>query len=324
MDSSEEKDLIKKMFTSHLKPDERKELNEHDFVDKALHKEWDATSDVNLLIDDRSEKRMFERIMRRIEGRYASHSRLFYWSWAASIAVLLVCGTYFTTILTRKPTLDTWFIFNSGRQSVDSLMLSDGTSVMLNSDSRLTYPKTFGNKREVLLSGQAFFKVHHDAQHPFTVKTRDMNVTALGTQFEVFSYEHDKTIETTLLQGKVRVDTRNPNHPGVMDEHILYPNEKLTYNRNGMVIIEKVNADNYLAWRNGGRLSFRDTPLADILPRLEKWYEQKITCSPDIASHYRFTFTIHNESLDMILNMISASTSLKYKLIRNNCYVITK
>lgn len=71
----------------------------------------------------------------------------------------------------------------------------------------------------------------------------------------------------------------------------------------------------------GGK-EFKNETLEMILERLEKWYGQKIECVPHIARHYRFTFTMHSESLDLILNYISHSAPLNYRLISNDHYII--
>ena len=193
---------------------------------------------------------------------------------------------------------------------------------MLNAGSRLTYPKEFsGNKREVTLSGQAFFSVHPDKAHPFVVKTKNMDVTALGTAFEVFSFDGDESVETVLLNGKVKVEPKDHKEQ-IKGEYILQPNEKLTCQVNGDIRIDRVDANSYSAWRIGGRLSFKNETLAMILPRLEKWYGQKIDCPQKTADHYRFTFTLRNEPLDLILNIMSHSAPLNYKLISNDYYVL--
>lgn len=193
---------------------------------------------------------------------------------------------------------------------------------MLNAGSRLTYPKEFsGEKREVQLSGQAFFEVTPDKTHPFVVKTQKMDVTVLGTSFEVFSYDGDEEGETVLLTGKVKVEVLESNQQKG-GSYVLKPNEKLTYSKTDGISLTTIDADAYSSWRQGKRMSFKNETLEMILERLEKWYGQKIECAPHIARHYRFTFTMHSESLDLILNYISHSAPLNYRLISNDHYII--
>ena len=85
--------------------------------------------------------------------------------------------------------------------------LSDGTTVTLNAGSRLKYDNRFGiNDRVVQLEGEGYFKVAKDSKRPFTVKTSHLNVRALGTAFNVKAYSDDKTIETTLVEGSVKIE----------------------------------------------------------------------------------------------------------------------
>ena len=102
----------------------------------------------------------------------------------------------------------------------------------------------------------------------------------------------------------------------------MKPNEKLTYSKTDGISLTTIDADAYSSWRQGKRMSFKNETLEMILERLEKWYGQKIECAPHIARHYRFTFTMHSESLDLILNYISHSAQLNYRLISNDHYII--
>lgn len=212
------------------------------------------------------------------------------------------------------------YVVNTGYQSMDSVKLADGTKVMLGAGSKLTYPQKFsGSNREVKLSGQAFFNVSPDKSHPFIVKTKKMDVTVMGTSFEIFSYDNDKEVEAVLLTGKVKVAiSDNKKLEGKI--YTLAPNEKLTYSEEKGVNLTNIDADAYSGWRKGKRMSFKNETLQMILNRLEKWYGQRIECDPQLAEYYRFTFTVHSEPLALILNYISHSAPLTYKMVGNNHY----
>lgn len=319
----EYKRLIKKLLTATLTPQERSRLNELKLVERAIKAQWENTSPQ--YTDAAKEQRILNRVLREIkkEKKSSFAKAVNRYSWVASLTLLLICGALSVVMLTRPSTPSLMYVVNSGRQSMDSVRLPDGTFVMLNAGSRLTYPEAFtGENREVALSGQAFFQVSKDATRPFIVKTKDMDVTALGTSFEVFSFDKDKSVETILLTGRVKIETKNETDEKVTGEYLLSPNEKFTYDDNGTVSIEAVDANAYSAWRIGGRLSFKNEKLSMILPRLEKWYGQKIECSEKIANHYRFTFTVRTEPLDLILNIMSHSAPLSYNLKSNEEYVL--
>lgn len=316
--SVERNHIIRKLFEGSLTPDERKELNRSGFIDDTLRQQWEEVS--NECIDPVREERILSRIMQRIEKKESrlGHS-LYRYGMAAMIALCMVLSAL---LLMKNPHSEVVYVMNTGYRSMDSVRLADGTKVMLGAGSRLIYPKEFtGSERKVELSGQAFFDVVPDEAHPFVVETSTMDVTVLGTSFEVFSYDGDKEAETILLTGKVKVKIPDKKAPEGRI-YVLKPDEKLTYNNEKGVSLTKIDADAYSGWRQGKRISFKNETLKMILDRLEKWYGQKIECDLGTAQHYRFTFTVHSEPLDLILNYISHSAPLTYRMVGDNHYLI--
>lgn len=317
----EQKNKIKKLFDGTLKLEERMELNSNKLVDKALRQQWEEMEAESA--DSLKEERILNGILRKVHGkRTIPLMNSFYrYGMAAMIAVCMVLSVLLFQENSRQEVI---YVMNTGYQSMDSVRLADGTKVMLSVGSKLTYPKEFsGLTREVELSGQAFFDVAPDKEHRFVVKTQKMDVTALGTSFEVFSYDNDNQVETILLEGKVKVEmTDDDSKTG--KAYVLNPNEKLTYNKKEGVSLTTLDADAYSSWRLGKRMSFKNETLEMILNRLEKWYGEKIECDPLIARYYRFTFAVHSESLELILNYISHSAPLDYRLVGNEHYVIEK
>lgn len=315
-----QENMVKKLFEGTIKPEEYAELNSYEYVNDALRKQWEKTPEAPR--DTIREEKILNGIMRTVRRK----KTLLYFKQSFSqygiVAMIAIC-MILSILLFTKNTNETIYVVKTGYRSIDSIRLADGTKVMLNAGSRLTYPKEFsGEKREVQLSGQAFFHVTPDRQHPFVVKTQKMNITVLGTSFEVFSYDGDENAETVLLTGKVKVEM--PQREKLKGTYILNPNEKLAYNKSDGIRLTTIDADAYSSWRNGKRISFKNETLEMILGRLEKWYGQKIQCDAQVAKHYRFTFTIHSESLEMILNYISHSAPLNYRLIGNDQYIIEK
>lgn len=313
--------IINKLIKGKLTPEERETLNNSDLVNKALYTQWEKVENNN--IDPSREERILAAIIRRINKKHDNRliQRLSIYNGVAMIALCLIISTL---IFTQHRDKQIVYVVNTGYQSMDSVKLADGTTIILNAGSRLTYPAEFsGETREVTLSGQAFFRVQPNKKSPFIVKTANMNLTVLGTSFEVFSFDNDKSAEAILLTGSVQIDI--PTQTGEPQKsYILHPNEKLHCQESGEIYLTKVDAASYSSWHNGKRMSFKNETLEMILPRLEKWYGQKIECAPQTARHYRFTFTLHNEPLDLILNFISHSANLNYKQLSNDHYIIEK
>lgn len=157
--------------------------------------------------------------------------------------------------------------------------LPDGSKVWLNAASTLQFPSTFasGGKREVQLSGEAYFEIKKDKAHPFVVSSATQQVEVLGTHFDVSSYADDATVKTTLLEGSVRVSllsTILPRGLAKSKDIILKPNQQAT-NNSGLVTVKEVQAEKEIAWQKG-RFTFNDEPLGNIMLKLARWYDLKV------------------------------------------------
>lgn len=146
-----------------------------------------------------------------------------------------------------------------------TLTLSDGTRVHLNAMSSLRYPVTFvADKREVELSGEAFFEVSR-AGTPFVVHTASMQVEVLGTTFNLSAYPDEHT-QTTLVEGSVRL------HAQGGAECLLHPSQQATWSPDSRQWqVQTVDTDFYTSWVKG-KILFKDRPLGEIMKILSRWY----------------------------------------------------
>ncbi len=317
-------DILRGLLNGNLSEDDSSALFNSRSFKVRQRKEWDDS--VNLHYSDETDG---YRLLKTVQSVLWGKSRIIPFSLkaymvAASILSLVLLGStiWFYKKSNYAEPFQT-YVMLSGKKDIESIRLSDGTKVSLGPGSRLEYPKEFtGKKRLVFLYGQAFFNVAKNAEKPFTVKTSQFEVTALGTEFEVFSYGKKETAETILLKGKVKVDFYKTSQYE-MSSCILIPNRKLSLNAQGRYLVEDINADNYTIWRNGKGLKFINEKLSVIIPRLEKWYGTNIRCNKDIAEKYRFSFSIDNESFGEVMNIIDKISPLKVKE-NNNIYIIEK
>lgn len=157
--------------------------------------------------------------------------------------------------------------------------LPDETVVWINANSTLEYSQSDKNKRHAILKGEAFFKVKEDKKRPFIVGVDGMEIEVLGTSFNVKARENSHVIETSLVEGRVKIGSKE-----LMQDYYLEPNEKAIFNKklHSMKITQTDN-DLETAWMYN-KLKFSSERLADVLIRLEDWYGVKINnhC-PDIA-----------------------------------------
>lgn len=180
------------------------------------------------------------------------------------------------------------------------LVLQDGTEVWLNAKSKLIYPARFtGDIRKVSIEGEAFFKVAKDPAHPFIVSTHDVDMRVLGTQFNVCSYPATGYVQTSLLEGSVRVFFRDKENEGI----VLLPDQQVTVS-NGEMKVEPIRLKDHFLWRDG-IYAFENEPLVDILKKLELYYDVKIVVED--TSLFKGTYTgkfRQRDSLDDIFRIL--------------------
>ncbi len=201
-----------------------------------------------------------------------------------------------------------------------TLILSDGTKVYLNAESKLTFPESFtGNKREVMLEGEAYFEVTKSKTSPFIVKTNDLTIKVYGTIFNVSAYESDFKTQTTLVEGIVGVSIDNQN------EIKLEPGEQANYDRKtGEVNTCEVNTYLFTAWKDG-LFVFENEPLEKILTRISRWYDVDIEFVVDKLKNETFTGDLKKyEDITKILDMISMASTIEFKVEKNKIIVNQK
>lgn len=180
------------------------------------------------------------------------------------------------------------------------LTLPDGTKVWLNASSSIRYPIAFtGKERRVAITGEVYMEVVKDAVRPFIVATRHSDITVLGTHFNIMAYEDEPAVNTTLLEGSVKISI-----PGKQTATIIKPGEQASVGNEGDDIkVKKVNAANVAAWINGF-LSLKDCSVQEFMNQLSRWYDVDIEYAGK-APQQRFGGLINrNTSLSDILSVL--------------------
>ncbi len=325
--------------------DNWKESSEDNFL---LFEEYKKTNQIwnnyslTLKVDT---KKGLEELNKKIEPQKKTNKFFVKYAKVAAILLpLIIAGSlYFyldrdipqNTELTRK------VIASYGTRN--QIFLPDGTEVWLNAGSSLEYPLVFkGNKREVKLTGEAFFEVVKNPEKPFYVKAENMYVKALGTSFNVRSYPEEDIIEATLLSGNVHIVTREGSVEKTLakmkpDQHVILEKEKniLTLIDEKEEITEstktnnkektktetplqaKVSNNKHTSWVSG-KLIFRNDSMEEIARRLGKWYNVEIILSDKEVKDYRYTATFTNETLEQVLELLTLSAPLDYEIIERN------
>ncbi len=189
------------------------------------------------------------------------------------------------------------------------LVLSDGTRIFVNSMSRLIFPVSFpGNKREVMLEGEAYFEVAKNKSKPFIVTVNGIKVEALGTSFNIKAYPDEKQSYTTLVEGKVKLKSANQSS----NVRFLEPDQQAAYDPSTKgIVIKKVDAGQIVQWI-AGKYSFSSQTLDEIMKTLSRWYDFNYRYDNESLKKIRFEGGLNKyESINPILDIINKTGKVK-------------
>lgn len=222
--------------------------------------------------------------------------------------------------------------------SKSSMKLPDGSTVWLNAGSKISYAGNFGeSSRDVWLSGEAYFDVVHDADHPFIVHADNFDVKVLGTVFNIKSYEGDIESEATLIQGKIELVLKNDDSRKIL----LKPNEKFIFKATEeskikapdslesekpvflVTGLQKPFKDSLTVetqWVQNC-LAFRDTKLKDVALMISRWYGISVEISDEKLSEKSFSGIFKDESPDQVMQALKIAGGFHYSINKNKILI---
>lgn len=199
------------------------------------------------------------------------------------------------------------------------VLLPDSTSVTLNAGTVLICPAEFiGGKRGVYLNGEATFDVTRNEKKPFVVSTSVMDITVLGTKFNVSSYSDDENVTATLCRGSISALTKNAEEPVV-----LTPGQRFVVERSsGNSFVENVNADEDVAWETG-QLCFRSKSIHEIVKIIERRYAVRIYVTTGKYDNDLITAKfIQGATLDdLMFALCKLIPGMSYRKVNANIYI---
>lgn len=260
---------------------------------------------------------VFESINNKIENNYNKQRIIKYLYRAAAILIIpLLISSFTFGYLFGGKTQEIvesiqYMEVASSPGLITRVELPDQSLVCLNAGSTLRYPVSFtGNKREVELSGEAYFEVQSDKENPFYVTTQEgVKIMAYGTAFNVSTYNDDEEIQAVLVEGKVDVQSDNKN---IMK---LRPGEQIIFNKKTKAYtVENVNIYEHTAWKDG-KMVFRDTHLDDVFKALGRKYNVEIHfLNKDKEKNYNCWATFTDETIYQILSYLKQAAPIRWKL----------
>lgn len=196
------------------------------------------------------------------------------------------------------------------------ILLEDGSVVVLNSNSSITYSEEFEKARNISLSGEAYFKVFHDKSRPFIVQTHDVKVKVLGTSFDINSYEHRHT-KVSVVTGKVEVSS-----PTGKKVHII-KNQQADFVNNSDFRISAEDSRERIAWMSN-IIMLKNTTLSETAKIIENWYNVDIEFEDKELQELTISGKFKDEKLENVLESIAFLKQLKIDYITKKHILIRR
>ena len=190
------------------------------------------------------------------------------------------------------------------------LTLSDGTRIRLDAGSVLEYPVVFnGEERAVRLSGEGYFEVASRADQPFVVRADDAQIRVVGTRFNVRAWQREERVTVAVAEGRVSFGSEGDGSQDVEIEK----GEMSVRQKNGLPTRPRhVEIEKHLGWLQREAF-FDNVPLNEVLHQLERWYDVRFVLEDNAIAAEQLTLHIDAESLEGVLELISALTDLEYQ-----------
>lgn len=282
---------------------------------RAMRQLWDLNNLVDASQPQEQVEEAYAKVRTRISGAEVNRPNPFIRVLLRYAAVAVVCfglSWYFWQSRPKSPSVVWQDIEVPVGQRV-KLTLADGSLVWLNSKSKFSFPAGFnGDNRMVKLNGEAYFEVAHNPKQPFNVETAHATVTVKGTKFNLYAYENEENVETTLLEGKITF-SENEDEKRSRD---LEPHQQLVYNSltGDVKVSDSVNDQDVISWVSGVYF-FNDVTIRDIIARLTHYYDVDVEVKDSSILDYTCIGKFRlDESLEDVLQVISVTKPFRYKI----------
>ena len=194
-----------------------------------------------------------------------------------------------------------------------SVVLADGSQIVINSGSRLIYPDRFaGKERRVFLSGEAYADIAKNPKRSFVLSADDVDILVHGTSFRVSSYVNDSEVEVALLSGAIDMQTKNLQQNCKIQ---MTPGDMVKVDkRSGRVTSMRFPGGTFANGIDDGHLTFINSRLSDIARQLERTFDVKIVIdSQQLADERYYSVFINHETLDEILSILEQNGDMKHR-----------
>jgi transmembrane sensor len=207
-----------------------------------------------------------------------------------------------------------YLVASTAKGQTYQLVLADGTKVWLNADAKLTFPSKFEhNRRAVTLSGEGYFEVSKDTKRPFIVESLGQKVEVLGTHFNINAYPDESLVNTTLLEGVVRVSLL-----GKKQSVRLVPGEQ-AHSSQYQLNKNAVSTAEVVAWKDG-YFRFNDEPIESVMRKLSRWYNIEVTYEGKPTQERLNGRISRNKNISQVLNALEDTKAVHFKIVQGDAF----
>ena len=304
-------ELFEKYFCDEASSQEKEELQLYLSTNKGIDSFFeDELSSAHPEMDERVRKRIYNNIRKDISCKSSKpvfrqkKKRILQWAAMLILPIITALSVYYFTQNIRSNFHPVTITAQKGEKA--EAVLPDGTKVWINSESSIRYDNSFNQKKRVVyLEGEAYFEVATNKKSPFVVQTQSIAVQAIGTSFNIRSYDEDSFIYAVLLEGQVKVTTEE-------QKQILNVNQRAIFDKSTKKLtVDYVEAANYVEWKKGN-IHFNNQTFSQIAQTLSRIYNVEIEFASEELSLIRFSGTLGSSGIKNALDILSLTSPMYY------------
>lgn len=304
-------ELFEKYLCDEASPQEKEELQSYLSSNKRIDSFFeDGLSSAYPEMDEQVRKRMFKNIRENIICKkpkltiQENKRKILQWAAILILPIITALSVYYFTQNSSANFHPVTITAQKGEKA--EAVLPDGTRVWINSESAITYDTNFNRKkRSVYLEGEAYFEVAKDKKRSFIVQTQSMDVQALGTSFNIRSYNTDSHVYAILIDGIVKISAS-------AQELILNVNQRAIFDKaTKKLTVDLVDAANFIEWKKGN-IYFSNQTFNEIAQTLSRIYNVEIQFASDQLRLMRFSGTLGSNGIKNALDILSLTSPMYY------------
>ena len=318
-------ELITKQLRGEVSEDDKKAFDawrkakiSHSTLFNEVKATWDSTGIINknISIDKAKAWQSIQQKIalenEKITSGFTKTSRKVWIFRAAAVFVSALLATWFLI----KNNVDKDLVIVQTQNNKQVVVLPDGSTVVLNSNSTLTYPKKFSAKeRKVTLSGEGFFDVVKNPNQPYIIEHKDFNIKVLGTSFNVLAYKNDTQAVVTVVSGKVMFKAKQGNSVALSKDDVGI------LNKSKKQIEKTINSNlNFLTWKTK-KIEFKNTNFKDVCETLKKHFSVNFSVKNPAIFNCKFTGYFENPTLDDVMTVLEKTLNINAEINGKEVFV---